>query len=461
MKTKGLFQSALALCLVLLLLFASSCGGAETTADDSSGVKTSSKANASSEASNPSDSANLSDESEADAETETGTVPSGTGSVSGNGNTTQPAGSSSVKPSTASTAPPAAPSTPAAQTPTTPSTSKPLGLNPIDPKDYYGRSKLSGTQLTAYDRIVTGVEAMSSSIDLSGLKLTIPQLEKVLTYYRADYPQHFWLGSQYTTKYTGSTVLSFQPQYSFTGSNIRSARSRFDAAVNEILKAVSACSTQFEQELVIHDYLANNTDYVLDAANAHSAYGVFVDKKAVCEGYAKAFQYLCYQTGIPCLYVTGESTSPASSSSTTVAHAWNIVKLDGKYYHVDATWDDQSPHIFYAYFNVTDARIKADHSIDSDNYPLPGCTAANANYFTVNGGAYNDNYTVDAIGNQLRQDNLYTHVFITNGKCEQFIAWYKANIGAIAAKAGIGSNRGYTYSYNTLGNELILSLSAT
>lgn len=91
----------------------------------------------------------------------------------------------------------------------------------------------------------------------------------------------------------------------------------------------------------IHDYLCNLLIYdegttALAKAYAHSAAGVFLSptKRVVCEGYAKAFKLLCQEAGLESALVVGNAGG---------AHMWNYVKMDdGKWYVIDATWDDNS-----------------------------------------------------------------------------------------------------------------------
>ena len=101
---------------------------------------------------------------------------------------------------------------------------------------------------------------------------------------------------------------------------------------------------------VLHDYVINNAKYDaktpgrsetvshLDSVACYVPYGVLVNKKGACEGYAQAIHLLYNLAGIECHIVRG---GRAGSNETT--HAWNIAKIDGKYYHVDATWDESIP----------------------------------------------------------------------------------------------------------------------
>ena len=103
--------------------------------------------------------------------------------------------------------------------------------------------------------------------------------------------------------------------------------------VDEALAAASECTTDLQKAIALHDYLAINCEYNstnMNADEAHTTYGVFVKRTAVCEGYALAYKYLLNRCGIGCYMAT----------SKTLNHAWNLIELDGKNYWVDVTWDD-------------------------------------------------------------------------------------------------------------------------
>lgn len=96
---------------------------------------------------------------------------------------------------------------------------------------------------------------------------------------------------------------------------------------NYVVNSVNGMS-DYDKFLKIHDYVVENTAYVKDSVNEQNAYGSLIDKKAVCNGYAKAYKYLCNAAGLQCEVVVSET------------HAWNAVFLEGAWYYVDTTWDD-------------------------------------------------------------------------------------------------------------------------
>ncbi|MBQ8797282.1 MAG: hypothetical protein IJZ56_03710 [Oscillospiraceae bacterium] len=326
-------------------------------------------------------------------------------------------------------------------------------IEPLAAEDYeyYGLGILENTQRTAllyaYDQLVKGVENAESSISVyNGFSpITVDELKLVMDLYRRDYAHHFWLDNTYGISYTSETVLTITPQYLMTGDALDEAKAEFEAAADKVLAGINETMTEYEKELYIHDTLAEMIIYQ-ESANAHNAYGALVEGIAVCEGYAEAFQYLLHRAGIWSFQVIGFSKS--------VGHAWNMVRIDGAFYHVDLTWDDQGEDLYHAYFNLTDEAIRADHTIQETTYTLPACTAKDEFYFTGK-DTYLDSYTAAEVGGLLIENDLKVHVYIPDSVSD-FVSWYGENIREIAEAAGI--SEGFSYSTAYLGHELILKI---
>ena len=118
------------------------------------------------------------------------------------------------------------------------------------------------------------------------------------------------------------------------------------------------------------------TDYSKEYA--YRAYGVLVQNTAVCNGYAEAMALLLSCVGVENEIMTGTADGEL--------HAWNRVKLDGKWYQVDATWNDPLPDrgsfAGHMYFNVTDDIMDDMHEWDEDLFEA--CTDMEYNYFEKN-----------------------------------------------------------------------------
>lgn len=97
--------------------------------------------------------------------------------------------------------------------------------------------------------------------------------------------------------------------------------------------------SHYETAIALHDYLVSHVRYSerLNAAGeAHSPVGALINRECVCEGYARAYKFLCDKAKIPCIVVSGTAVG---MNGTPEGHAWNMIGLDTGYYHVDVTFD--------------------------------------------------------------------------------------------------------------------------
>jgi len=132
-----------------------------------------------------------------------------------------------------------------------------------------------------------------------------------------------------------------------------------------VAKLTTSKMSDIQKEKVLHDYIASQVTYD-KSLRKYTAYEALTTGEAVCQGYALLTYRLMQEAGIPVHIVSG--------TVSTGLHAWNKVKLDGKWYNVDTTWDSQK-QVVYSYFNVTDAALKRDHSWKQGSLP-----AANTDY---------------------------------------------------------------------------------
>jgi transglutaminase-like putative cysteine protease len=146
----------------------------------------------------------------------------------------------------------------------------------------------------------------------------------------------------------------------------------YEKAKDIISSVTNSSMSELEKELAIHEYVVKNTAYDFDnyinervPEDSYTAYGTLINGKAVCQGYADTMKLLLNLAGIEAQVVVGYAGEP---------HAWNMVKIDGEYYHLDATWDDPVPDagnkVRYTYFNVSDEQISKDHEWNRKNYVI-------------------------------------------------------------------------------------------
>jgi transglutaminase-like putative cysteine protease len=130
--------------------------------------------------------------------------------------------------------------------------------------------------------------------------------------------------------------------------------------------------SDFEKVVAAHDYLVVNSVYSVEGnvdylATAHS---VLIDGKGQCQGYSEAFAALLIISGVETRIISGMALD---STPVYQPHAWNLVSIDGSWYHVDATWDDPIPDTggaaIHTYLCRSDTFFEMDHSW-SDLFPF-------------------------------------------------------------------------------------------
>lgn len=243
-------------------------------------------------------------------------------------------------------------------------------------EEYPYYQMLSENQQSVYRQIYANAQnltekfAPEKTVSASDVKIAF---EAVI----GDHPEMFWLETGYSSKYLANgQCVEIDLKYNSTADDLESAKQRFDAAAQNLITGAASLDSNYEKEKYVHDALASAVTYDLTADMNQSAYSALVNGKSVCAGYARAYQYLLQQLGIPCYYCTGYSGGD---------HAWNIVKLEDGYYNVDVTWDDAAA-IRYDYFNKTDADFASTHVRQNLSVYLPAC----------NGTAYRQENTTGA-----------------------------------------------------------------
>ena len=166
---------------------------------------------------------------------------------------------------------------------------------------------------------------------------------------------------------------------------------KVDEEVSNLLKSLDLSNkTDYQKVKAIYDYICSNVTYDHDNLNdksyslKYTAYAALINKTAVCQGYASLFYRLALDTGVDTRVISGEAGGP---------HAWNIVKLNGKYYNLDSTWD--AGRSTYAYF-LKNTNDFDDHVRDNDyqsnefieEYPMWG-----ESYTEIDCNKYGHNYS--------------------------------------------------------------------
>lgn len=156
----------------------------------------------------------------------------------------------------------------------------------------------------------------------------------------------------------------------------RTSKNRVKQVCQSIIKKKMS---RYQKIKAVHDWLVVHVKYDYDGylrgyvpMVCHSARGALLNGLAVCDGYAHAFRMFMRHLKIPCRFVVGRSGK--------VGHAWNLVKLKGKWYHVDVTFDDpivnesnENTKPYYHYFLKSTKKMRRSHVWKTGKYPK--CTS--------------------------------------------------------------------------------------
>lgn len=241
-----------------------------------------------------------------------------------------------------------------------------------------------------YDAIVTAVDRRRTDITFSDVMgITADDYLAVYQQIYNDEINMFFIDPkiQYSIQSSTKTVASAVLIYKHGTAEITRMEEAIDEEVNRVLSGITADMSQYDIVKYFHDYICENVVYDDEAENCNNIYGAFVNKRALCQGMAKAFSYLCGKVGIETLTVTGDADG--------IAHMWNMVKIGGDWYHIDPTYDNaESPtygkYVRYDYFCLDDETMHSKRNIYDQEYEYPKASATRCNYYVRNGLVGND-----------------------------------------------------------------------
>ena len=167
-----------------------------------------------------------------------------------------------------------------------------------------------------------------------------------------DNPEYFWVGGEIKNAHSsGGNMYDFTITYAYTDPDvIAEKKAALDSATADILLQIDDEMTDFEKVMTVHDYMVLNYSY--GTSDVMHTIFIMTEKTGVCMGYALAFNHLMNVLGIDCTYV----------ASNEMNHAWNLVKLDGQWYHIDLTYDDPTRNYqnMFAYIRHEYALLSSD-----------------------------------------------------------------------------------------------------
>lgn len=301
-------------------------------------------------------------------------------------------------------------------------------------------------QRNCYKSLVESISEVSDEVTDNGnypcklvtmedVVLTQSEIRLVLSAVQMDNPMIFWLtdnfGYSNTNGYTAIQLYSYE-----TPEKIRSMQNKLMKKVNKFVASVDSGLGEYERELLAHDKVIESCEYADNVQKAEddylafTPYGVLVKGSAVCEGYAKCFQYFLSQLGIKSGTILGMGSKEL--------HMWNAVLIEDCWYYVDPSWDDGKDYEKYDYFNITTDVLLKDHTISGEyssyssdeicgaegtdavnfNLFIPECYSTDHNYYVKSATHFTDLYSYDnpdmvnLLYDCANRKDKYFHIYI-------------------------------------------------
>lgn len=231
-----------------------------------------------------------------------------------------------------------------------------------------------------YDALVTAIDRRRTDITFSDVMgITAEDYLAVYQQIYNDEMNMFFIDPkiQYSIQSSTRTVASAVIIYKHGSTKISEMEEAIEEEVNKVLNGITPNMSQYDIVKYFHDYICENVVYDDKADNCNNIYGAFVGKRALCQGMAKAFSYLCGKVGIETLTVTGDADG--------IAHMWNMVKIGGEWYHIDPTYDNANgKYVRYNYFCVDDETIYSMRNVYDQDYEYPKAASERCNYYVRN-----------------------------------------------------------------------------
>lgn len=194
------------------------------------------------------------------------------------------------------------------------------------------------------------IVAMQPEIDIRSYNIAPSQTEKLFTETVNYYPELFHISNTIGYNSVGNYVYSVIPEYVITAEEYAAKIKTYNERLDYIASGAAPLKTDLEKILYIHNYLVTNFKYDT-SYKIYDVYNFLTTGIGVCQAYTQTFNALMHRLGIEC---TSAINNPES-------HTWNIVRLDGEFYHIDCTHDDplgqSAGSVRYDLFLLSDSSV--------------------------------------------------------------------------------------------------------
>lgn len=264
-----------------------------------------------------------------------------------------------------------------------------FALYPAETRWKYNR--LSNTEKQIFSEIYDQVAVGETEIFFTPCsRNTFEKVWDVITYdspelFHLDYEEGYRYYSSFG-EYTGIIV-----EYSLSQSEYQSQLQTIMNQIRNFSSMSGFAGNDFNKEMVIYQWIAEKSHYDKVLKYCSYADSVYIHHYSKCTGYAKALNLALRYYGIECIEIVGDTYDDGVKAPT--GHEWSMVRLDGQWYHCDATWDDPGTDEesillggktkYRGYGNLPDSLMLAARTVDSRYFTFPACNTYIENYNQV------------------------------------------------------------------------------
>lgn len=240
--------------------------------------------------------------------------------------------------------------------------------------NYFYNALSSAQERKLYDKLLAAIENSEEKYKY-GDKFSSETVSLILNLIFCQEPYTGLKCSKYTID---NGTVTFE--YAYNKEKIDFLKEQTQKKEKELVEQVSGLS-DYDKVKFFHDYIVQNCNYIEDSELGNTPYGVLIEKRGLCEGYAHTFLELCSLSSIKSAVITGEAD--------TEPHMWNMVKIDDIWYYIDLTWDDIDDEsypelILYDYFLVGNDEISKRKIFYTEKYLPKDEIQTNIDFYTQN-----------------------------------------------------------------------------
>ena len=245
--------------------------------------------------------------------------------------------------------------------------------------------KLDPCDRQHYLCILHGVKLGLSRFSMPSV--AIPRISAIMRALYSDHPEIFWLHPEAFEVETSGYRTDVIVNSFLAASDIRQIKAKYRSIAAIILRNKNARS-EYGRLIAIHQYMITHVGYDNgdSCAATASAAGPILQGSAKCSGIARMTKMLCDLCDVPCIIIHGTS----NGNGCVEEHAWNLVQINGKWIHIDITWDITigGGEKRYDYFGLTDSEISLTHSWNKAL--IPECNSPELNFHYQVGHVYSN-----------------------------------------------------------------------